>query len=93
MTTSTLTSKGQTTVPRELREELGLKPGDKLEFSFDEVDGVNVVTRIVPADEVSAPATALVSSISWARASTRVSMKSRMVACTSCRSSGNWKSM
>ena len=32
MTTSTLTSKGQTTVPRELREKLGLKPGDKLEW-------------------------------------------------------------
>jgi hypothetical protein len=28
-----------------------LKPGDKLEFSYDEVDGVNVVTRIVQADD------------------------------------------
>jgi Cu/Ag efflux protein CusF len=32
--------------------EMGsLKPGDKLEFSYDEVDGINVVTRIVPSDE------------------------------------------
>ena len=30
MTTSRLTTKGQTTVPKEVREALGLKPGDKL---------------------------------------------------------------
>jgi AbrB family looped-hinge helix DNA binding protein len=29
--TSTLTRKGQTTVPRGIREHLGLKPGDTLE--------------------------------------------------------------
>ncbi|MBI1986697.1 MAG: AbrB/MazE/SpoVT family DNA-binding domain-containing protein [Rhodospirillales bacterium] len=29
---STLTSKGQTTVPKRVRERLGLKPGDRLEF-------------------------------------------------------------
>jgi len=29
---STLTSKGQTTVPKAVRERLGLKPGDRLEF-------------------------------------------------------------
>jgi antitoxin PrlF len=32
MPTATLTSKGQTTIPREVREFLKLKPGDKLEF-------------------------------------------------------------
>lgn len=35
-----------------------LKPGDKLEFSYDEVDGVNVVTRIVPTSETTEAATA-----------------------------------
>ena len=30
MMTSRLTSKGQTTVPREIRQRLGLKPGDAL---------------------------------------------------------------
>lgn len=34
-----------------------LKPGDKLTFSFDDVDGVNVATRIVPADEPSGGST------------------------------------
>ena len=29
---STLTSKGQTTLPKELRDELQLKPGDKLRY-------------------------------------------------------------
>ena len=29
---STLTSKGQTTIPGEIRKALGLKPGDKLEY-------------------------------------------------------------
>ena len=33
--TATLTSKGQTTIPREVREFLKLKPGDRLEFSVD----------------------------------------------------------
>jgi antitoxin PrlF len=35
MPTATLTSKGQTTIPREVREFLKLKPGDRLEFSLD----------------------------------------------------------
>ncbi|GGH04524.1 AbrB/MazE/SpoVT family DNA-binding domain-containing protein [Silvibacterium dinghuense] len=32
MATATLTSKGQITVPAKVREELGLKAGDRLEF-------------------------------------------------------------
>ena len=31
---TTLTSKGQVTVPREIRERLGLKAGDKLAFNL-----------------------------------------------------------
>lgn len=31
---ATLTSKGQTTIPREIREELGLEAGDKLSFTL-----------------------------------------------------------
>jgi antitoxin PrlF len=30
----TLTSKGQTTVPKDIREKMGLKPGDKLYWTF-----------------------------------------------------------
>jgi AbrB family looped-hinge helix DNA binding protein len=35
MAASTLTSKGQVTIPRELRERLGLKQGDRLLFRLD----------------------------------------------------------
>jgi len=32
MPTSTLTSKGQTVIPKAVRNHLGLQPGDKLDF-------------------------------------------------------------
>ncbi len=32
MVTATMTSKGQLTVPKEIRDRLGLAPGDKVEF-------------------------------------------------------------
>ncbi len=38
MPTATLTSKGQTTIPREVREFLKVKSGDKLEFKINEGD-------------------------------------------------------
>ncbi len=38
MAISTLTSKGQTTIPGEIRKHLKLKPGDRIEF-FVEKDG------------------------------------------------------
>ncbi len=47
MPTSTITSKGQTTVPKEIREALDLGPGDKLTW---EVNGGRVaVTTERPA--------------------------------------------
>ncbi len=42
MSTSTLTSKGQTTVPKDVRRHLGLKPGDKIRFLVED-DGRVVV--------------------------------------------------
>lgn len=36
MPSSTLSSKGQITVPVEVRKRLGLKPGDRVEFALDE---------------------------------------------------------
>ena len=34
MPTGTMTSKGQTTIPKEIREHLNLKPGDRLVWSI-----------------------------------------------------------
>ena len=36
MPTSTLTSRGQTTIPKSIREELRLQPGDRIEFILEE---------------------------------------------------------
>lgn len=33
---STISSKGQITVPRDIRKRLGLKPGDRVEFVVEE---------------------------------------------------------
>jgi len=43
MPTSTLTSKGQVTVPKAIRDRLGLVEGDVLEFTVD--DGGRIVVR------------------------------------------------
>ena len=43
MTTSTLTSKGQTTIPKAVRRHLGLKPGDKIRFLVEDDGRVVVV--------------------------------------------------
>lgn len=32
MSAATITSKGQTTIPKDIREKLGLKPGDRIHF-------------------------------------------------------------
>ncbi len=42
MSPSTLTSKGQTTVPKDVRRHLGLKPGDKIRFLVED-DGRVVI--------------------------------------------------
>lgn len=38
MPTATITSKGQITIPKKIREKLGLKPGDKIEFEVEKGD-------------------------------------------------------
>jgi antitoxin PrlF len=49
MPTATLTSKGQTTIPREVREFLKLKTGDKLEFRLNS-DGSTVTLTAANID-------------------------------------------
>jgi antitoxin PrlF len=33
MSSSTITSKGQTTIPRKVRDEAGLRPGDRVRYT------------------------------------------------------------
>jgi antitoxin PrlF len=42
---STVTSKGQTTIPGRIRKALRIKPGDKLEYA---VEGDHVTIRVHP---------------------------------------------
>jgi AbrB family looped-hinge helix DNA binding protein len=44
MSTTTVTSKGQVTIPVEVRKHLKLKPGDKIDFQIEE----NGTARIFP---------------------------------------------
>ncbi len=48
MTVATLTSKGQTTIPKPVREHLKLNPGDKLDFVIE--SGGRVVIRPAKLD-------------------------------------------
>ena len=45
MSHSTLTSKGQTTIPEKIRRALRIKPGDRLEY---EVEGDRATIRVHP---------------------------------------------
>lgn len=48
MMESAITVKGQATIPREIRQHLGLKPGDRLKF-FMHPDGTVVLLPKLPA--------------------------------------------
>jgi antitoxin PrlF len=45
---SAITTKGQTTIPKEIREHLRLKPGDRVKF-FIHPDGMVVLLPKLPA--------------------------------------------
>ena len=51
MIASTVTSKGQTTLPKEVRDELGLKPGDKIRWVV--ADGEVLLLRTRTLEEVA----------------------------------------
>jgi len=53
MSTSTLTSKGQTTIPKDVRKRLNLRPGDRLEFVIDEDGRVLVLPASVDVSELA----------------------------------------
>ena len=45
MSTATLTSKGRTTIPKDIRDGLSLKPGDKLDFHLLSNTGASLRVR------------------------------------------------
>lgn len=53
MPTATLTSKGQTTILREIREHLRLRPGDRMEFIIDEDGRVLIIPISLDAAELA----------------------------------------
>ena len=53
MATSTVTSKGQTTIPKEIRDRLNLHAGDRVEFVVDEDGRVVVLPATVDAAELA----------------------------------------
>lgn len=51
MPTATVTSKGQVTIPKEIRERLSLQPGDSVDFVVE--DGGRVVLKQATLDVAS----------------------------------------
>ena len=49
---TTVSEKGQITIPKRLRDRLGLRPGTILDF--EEADGRLVGRKIIPADHLDA---------------------------------------
>ena len=45
---ATVTSKGQVTIPKPIRDRLHLEPGDKIDFILDEAGDVRVTPVTVP---------------------------------------------
>lgn len=47
-----ITSKGTTTIPSRIRRELGLMPGDTIEFNTDPISGSVVISRVPTLAEI-----------------------------------------
>ena len=52
MAESTLTSKGQITIPKVVRERLHLEPGDRVYFDVQDDGSVSLVTRKYPVESL-----------------------------------------
>jgi antitoxin PrlF len=46
---SKITSKGQVTIPKAMRDHLGVKEGDEVEFIYDQDGSVQIRKRVNPA--------------------------------------------
>jgi antitoxin PrlF len=51
MPTTTLTSKGQVTIPKKIRDELNLQPGDQLSFEIENGNKISVRPEKKTADQ------------------------------------------
>ncbi len=52
MTETTITKKGQVTIPREVREKLGLKPGDRIVFTVEDGRIIGIPVEYIPKDQM-----------------------------------------
>lgn len=52
MALATMTSKGQTTIPKSVREKLALKAGDRLEFLVQDDGAVLMIAATVSLDDL-----------------------------------------
>lgn len=52
MSESTVTSKGQITIPKVVRERLHLEPGDKVYFDVQDDGSVSLITRKHPIESL-----------------------------------------
>lgn len=48
---SSLTSKGQVTIPKDIRDALGLKPGQKVRFELDAAGNARIVKHDAKAEK------------------------------------------
>lgn len=63
---SSLTSKCQVTIPREIRDALGLKAGDRVTFELTE-GGQALILPVTPEDTAEARRAAIATSVAEAR--------------------------
>lgn len=65
---STMTSKGQVTVPAAVRKQLGIKAGDKLSFVIEEEGKIELRAPIYPTvASLRGAAGSLATSLSWGK--------------------------
>ncbi len=77
---STVTSKGQVTIPAEVREYLGIKTHDKIAFVIDQDGGVRLrVPQYPPISSLSGAAGRLQQPLSW-RQMQRIAYEDRFAA-------------